>query len=73
MARKVTGDSPAAALARMRAESLTPEERSDIASKGGKAAAANMTEAQRKARAAKAIAARWGTTKRKSSKKEVKT
>jgi hypothetical protein len=33
-------------------------------SKGGKAAAANMTKAQRKRRAQKAIAARWKKAKR---------
>ena len=63
MAKKTTGDSPGAALARMRAESLSPERRSEIASQAGKAAAANMNDAQRKARAQKAIAARWAKKK----------
>jgi hypothetical protein len=60
MAKLIPGDSPAAALARMRAEALSPERRSEIASQGGKAGAAKMTDAQRKARSQKALEARWG-------------
>jgi hypothetical protein len=71
MAKKTTDDSPAAALARMRAESLSQERRSEIASQGGKAGAANMTDAQRKARSKKALEARWGKkTKEKRAKKD---
>jgi hypothetical protein len=39
------------------------EELSRFGSKGGKATAARMTSAQRKARAKKAIAARWAQRK----------
>jgi hypothetical protein len=41
------------------------EELSRFGSKGGKAAAAGMTAAERKARAKKAIAARWGKARAK--------
>jgi len=44
---------------RARAASLTPAERSDIASTGGHAAAASLTPEQRKQRARQAAAARW--------------
>ena len=50
---------PAAELARMRAESLTPERRSEIASEAGKASAEALTPAARIARAKAAVAARW--------------
>jgi len=58
--RSRKSDGPAAALARMRAESLTPERRSEIARVAGKASAKSLTPSQRKERArvaAKASAA----------------
>lgn len=42
-----------------RAEALTPAERSEIASLGGKTSSDRMTPEERKARAKKAAKARW--------------
>jgi len=54
---------PAAEMALMRAKKLSPERRSEIASQGGKAGSAGLTDAQRRARAKNAAAARWGPKK----------
>jgi len=57
----------AVALGKMRAASMTPEERSELARKGGevggKARAAKLTAAQRKKIAKAAATARWGKRK----------
>jgi hypothetical protein len=50
-------ENPGSALARMRAESLSPERRAEIASLAGKTSAANMTPAERTLRARKAARA----------------
>ena len=54
---------------RVRSHTIPPVRRTDelsrFGSKGGKAAAARMTGAERKARAKKAIAARWAKRKTK--------
>jgi hypothetical protein len=54
----------AVALGKLRAESMTAEERQDLARsgglKGGKARAKSLTKEQRKAIASKASKARWG-------------
>ena len=54
----------AVALAKLRAASMTPEERQEAGRKGGlkggKARAKKLTKTQRKAIAQKAAAARWG-------------
>jgi hypothetical protein len=60
-----TRKNPAAvALAKLRAASLTPEERSEISRSGGlvggAARAASLTPKRRKEIAKKAAAARWG-------------
>jgi hypothetical protein len=66
--KKGAKKNPAAvALAKLRAESLTPEERQDIARSGGEvggaARAAALTPAQRRAIAKKAAEARWAGKK----------
>jgi len=51
----------------MKPRKIAPVRRSELGafgSKGGKAAAAGMTAAERKARAKKAIAARWAKRKK---------
>ena len=64
-AAKTTKKNPAAvALAKLRAASMTPEERAESARVaglvGGKARARALTKAQRKEIAQKAARARWG-------------
>jgi hypothetical protein len=49
----------AVALARLRAKSLTPKRRTDIARQGGKARMAKLTKAQRHKAAQRAAKARW--------------
>jgi hypothetical protein len=63
--KKTAKKNPAAvALANLRTESMTPQERSDSARTaglvGGVARAKKLTKAQRSAIAKKAAAARWG-------------
>lgn len=54
---------PAAEMALMRAKKLSPARRSEIASQGGTAGSAALTDNQRSARAKKAAEARWGKKK----------
>jgi hypothetical protein len=55
----------AAALAKLRAKSLSAARRAEIARKAGSAAAESMTGDERKARAKQAAAARWSRKNRK--------
>jgi hypothetical protein len=58
------GSRAARLLAKLRAKSLTPGERSEQARKASKAASEKMTAAERKERAQKAAAARWAKRRR---------
>ena len=63
--RRDSGKNPTAAeMARLRWAKTSPEERQELGSRAGKASAASLTAAQRKKRAQKAAAARWGKKKR---------
>jgi hypothetical protein len=58
---KQASKNPAAvALGKLRAASMSPEDREKASSGGGHARAAKLTKTQRKAIAKKAAAARWG-------------
>ena len=67
MEKRSAASKAAALLAKLRAESMTPEERQESARKGGlaggKARANSLTKGRRKEIAAAAALARWGPKK----------